>query len=131
VEHQAISSRHAPAPLGPYSPSVAWGTLVFISGQGPLDPQTGKRIEGDIYAQTAKVLANIDALLTESGSARDRVLKVNVFLARIEDFAGMNAAYQEFFGKPPYPARTTIQAGALPGGIGVEIDAIAYRSDGR
>jgi len=131
VEHQAISTRNAPAPVGPYSPCVAWGNLVFVSGQGPLDPATGKPVDGDIVAQTSRVLANIDALLGESGSSRDKILKVNVYLARIEDFVAMNAVYGDFFGKPPYPARTTIQAGALPGGIGVEIDVIAYRSDGR
>jgi 2-iminobutanoate/2-iminopropanoate deaminase len=117
--------------VGPYSPSIVWDKLVFVSGQGPLDPGSGKPVDGDIAAQTARALANIEALLKEAGSSREKVLKVNVYLAHIEDFGAMNAVYQGFFGSAPYPARTTIQAGALPGGIGVEIDVIAYRSEGR
>ncbi len=131
MERQAVSSKNAPAPVGPYSPSIAWEKLVFVSGQGPLDPYSGKPVDGDITAQTTRVFANIDALLMEAGSSRDKVLKVNVYLARIEDFNAMNAVYREFFGSAPYPARTTIQAGALPGGVGVEIDVIAFRGEGR
>jgi 2-iminobutanoate/2-iminopropanoate deaminase len=108
-----------------------WDRLVFVSGQGPLDPSSGKPVDGDIAVQTTRVLANIEALLKEAGSSREKVLKVNVYLAHIEDFGAMNAVYREFFGSPPYPARTTIQAGSLPGGIGVEIDVIAYRGEGR
>ncbi len=86
MEHQAISSKKAPAPVGPYSPAIVWDKLVFVSGQGPLDPGSGNAVDGDIAAQTARSLANIEALLKEAGSSREKVLKVNVYLAHIEDF---------------------------------------------
>ena len=129
MEHKAVSSKKAPAPVGPYSPAIVWDKLVFVSGQAPRDPGSGTSIDGDIGAQTTRVLTNIEALLKEAGSSRDKVLKVNVYLAHIEDFGAMNAVYREFFGSAPYPARTTVQAGALPGGVGVEIDVIAYRGE--
>ena len=129
MTRKAISSPDAPSPVGPYSPALAWENLVFISGQGPLDPKTGKRVEGDIIAQTRQVFSNLDALLKAAGSSRRNVLKVNVYLAKIEDFGAMNEVYKEFFSGTTFPARTTIQAGALPGGIGVEIDIIAYTSE--
>jgi len=94
-----------------------------------LDPKTGKRVEGDITAQTRQVFSNLDALLVTAGSSRRNVLKVNVYLAKIEDFGAMNEVYKEFFNGTTFPARTTIQAGALPGGIGVEIDIIAYTGE--
>jgi 2-iminobutanoate/2-iminopropanoate deaminase len=124
-----ITSEKAPRPVGPYSPALAWGGLVFISGQGPIDPGSGKPVGGDIERQTRQVFSNLDALLVAAGSSRSRVLKVQVFLAHIEDFQAMNAVYQEFFSGLTYPARTTIQAAGLPGGIGVEIDVIAFRAE--
>ncbi len=129
MARKAISSPHAPSPVGPYSPALVWENLVFISGQGPLDPKTGKRVEGDIAAQTRQVFSNLDALLIAAGSSRSNALKVNVYLANIEDFGAMNEVYKEFFSGTTFPARTTIQAGALPGGIGVEIDIIAYTGE--
>ena len=128
MDQVPIKIEKAPRPVGPYSPALAWGDLVFISGQGPLDPATGTSIGGDIARQTRQVFSNLDALLEAAGSSRGQVLKVQVYLARIEDFQAMNAVYQEFFSGLTYPARTTFQAAALPGGIGVEIDAIAYRA---
>ncbi len=127
MSQQSISSPNAPAPIGPYSPAVAWEKLVFISGQGPVDPKTGKKIEGDVTAQTRQVFANLDALLTAAGASRGSVLKVNVYLANMADFAAMNTIYKEFFTGQTFPARTTIQAAALPMGIDVEIDLIAYQ----
>jgi 2-iminobutanoate/2-iminopropanoate deaminase len=127
MTRKAISSPDAPSPVGPYSPALVWENLVFISGQGPLNPKTGKRVEGDIAEQTRQVFSNLDALLVAAGSSRKNVLKVNVYLARIEDFGAMNEVYKEFFSETTFPARTTIQAGALPGGIGVEIDIIAFK----
>lgn len=129
MTQKAIWSPDAPSPVGPYSPALVWGNLVFISGQGPLDPKTGKRVEGDIAVQTRQVFSNLDALLVAAGSSRRNVLKVNVYLAKIEDFGAMNEVYKEFFSGATFPARTTIQAGALPGGIGVEIDIIAYAGE--
>ena len=127
MPHKSITSPNAPAPIGPYSPAVAWENLVFISGQGPVDPKTGKKVEGDVAAQTRQVFANLDALLHAAGASRQTVLKVTVYLTDIVEFAAMNAVYKEFFTGVTFPARTTIQAAALPGGINVEIDMIAYR----
>lgn len=128
MRQRSISSPGAPAPVGPYSPAIAWQDLVFISGQGPLDPATGKPVQGDIAAQTRRVFANLDSLLKAAGSSREQVLKVTVYLADIRDFQQMNAVYQEYFEGATFPARTTIQAAALPMNIGVEIDVIAYRA---
>ena len=127
MTHQSIISPDAPAPIGPYSPAVTWEKLVFISGQGPVDPRTGKKIEGDVAAQTRQVFANLDALLKASGASRKTILKVTVYLSNMGDFASMNAIYKEFFSGFTFPARTTIQAAALPMGIDVEIDMIAYQ----
>lgn len=128
MTQRAITSKNAPAPVGPYSPAIVWKDLVFISGQGPMDPATSRLVEGDATQETRQVFANLDALLLASGSSRSQVLKVQVYLARIEDFQAMNAVYKEFFEGVTFPARTTIEAGALPLGISVEIDMIAYRS---
>ena len=127
MTQKSITSPNAPAPIGPYSPAVTWEKLVFISGQGPVDPHTGKKVEGDITAQTKLVFSNLDALLTAAGASRGTVLKVTVYLANMADFAAMNAIYKEFFDGQTFPARTTIQAAALPMGIAVEIDMIAYQ----
>jgi 2-iminobutanoate/2-iminopropanoate deaminase len=127
MSHKSISSPDAPAPIGPYSPAVAWENLVFISGQGPVDPKTGKKVEGGVTAQTQRVFANLDALLQSAGASRKTVLKVTVYLTDIGEFTAMNAVYKEFFDGVTFPARTTIQAAALPAGIDVEIDVIAYK----
>ncbi len=127
---KTFSSTNAPRPVGPYSPALVWQDLVFISGQGPLDPNTNKPILGDITAQTKQVFSNLDSLLIASGSSRENVLKCVVYLADINDFAAMNAVYKNYFDECTFPARTTIQAAALPGGIGVEIDIIAFRDRG-
>jgi 2-iminobutanoate/2-iminopropanoate deaminase len=125
----SVKVDEAPAPVGPYSPAIVWQNLVFISGQGPLNPETGQPSRGDITEQTNQVLKNIDTLLKATGSSRSQVLKATVYLADIADFPKMNAMYAEFFQGTTYPARTTIQAAALPLNIGVEIDVIAYRLD--
>jgi 2-iminobutanoate/2-iminopropanoate deaminase len=113
-------------PIGPYSQAIVEGDLVFVSGQGPGDPQTGKIELEDIPTQTKKTFANIKAILEAAGSSLDKVVKCNVYLKDIGDFAAMNEVYKVTF-QAPYPARTTIQAGALPGGISVEIECIARR----
>ena len=123
----AIFPSDAPLPIGPYSPAVAFGNLVFISGQGPMDPATQTLVEGDISAQARQVFVNLDALLKASGSSRSQVLKVSVFLQNLDDFQKMNAVYAEFFQGFTYPARTTVQAARLPLDILVEIDMIAFR----
>lgn len=127
MSKKAVRSPEAPAPIGPYSPAVTWENLVFVSGQGPLDPKTGNPVLGGVVEQARQVFSNIDQLLQAAGTSRENVLKVTVYLAHIADFKAMNEVYQAYFQGTVYPARTTIQAAALPGGIDVEIDVIAYR----
>ena len=124
AKKEIVVSDRLPAPKGPYSPAVKANGLVFVSGQGPIDPGTGEVLRGSVEQQTELVLRNIGTILTEAGSSLDLVLKTNVYLDKIEDFAAMNTVYATFFPKEP-PARTTIEAANLPLGIGVEIDAIA------
>lgn len=123
--HHLISPAAAPTPLGPYSPAVGLERLVFVSGQGARDPITGHMPEG-IEAQTEQVLRNVDAILRAAGSDLQHVLRCGVFLIDMREFDRMNAVYARMFGTHR-PARTTVQAAALPGeGLRVEIDCIAY-----
>lgn len=115
----------APVPLGPYSPAVGFDRLVFVSGQGARDPITNAMPEGTA-AQTEACLRNIENILRAAGSDLQHVLRCGVFLLDMREFAEMNAVYARVFGAHR-PARTTIQAAALPGeGLRVEIDCIAY-----
>jgi len=123
-EKDAIISDELPAPKGPYSPAIRAGGFVFVSGQGPIDPATGEVVKRDIQQQTKLVLENVRAILGAAGSSLDKVVKTNVYLSDIANFAAMNEVYATFFTAEP-PARTTIQAAALPLGIDVEIDVIA------
>lgn len=120
----AISTKDAPQAIGPYSQAVRAGNLIFVSGQGPLDPATGALSAGDIAEQTRLVLRNVANILAASGASMDHVVRTTVYLADMNDFAAMNAAYEEAFSSPA-PARTTIQAARLPRDIQVEIDVIA------
>lgn len=121
---QPITTHKAPKALGPYSQAIVDGHLVFVSGQGPGNPETGQLEMGDVRSQTVRVFSNLKTILEAAGSNLDKVLRCNVYLKDIGDFATMNEVYAGMF-TAPYPARTTIQAGALPGGIAVEIDCIA------
>lgn len=121
-----VTTDKAPRPIGPYSQAIIEGDLLFLAGQGPLDPATGEEDRGDIGAQTRRTLDNIRGILEAAGSSMDKVIRCNVYLADIGDFAAMNEVYARAF-TAPYPARTTIQAGALPGGIAVEIECVARR----
>ena len=115
-----------PAPAGPYSPAVVFERLVFVSGQGARDPQTGQMAGLGIEIQTEQVLRNIEAILQAAGSSLQHVLKCSVFLIDINEFQRMNEVYARMFGAHR-PARTTVQAAALPAeGLRVEIDCIAY-----
>jgi 2-iminobutanoate/2-iminopropanoate deaminase len=122
----AVTTDKAPRPIGPYSQAIIEGDLLFLAGQGPLDPATGEENRGDIGAQTRRTLDNIRGILEAAGSSMDKVIRCNVYLKDIGDFAAMNEVYARAF-TAPYPARTTIQAGALPGGIAVEIECVARR----
>lgn len=123
---KAIVTDKGPKPVGPYSQAIVEGDFIFVSGQGPINPGTGSLELGDARAETKRVFENIKAILQAAGSSLDLVIKCNVYLRDIKDFAAMNEVYQTYF-SPPFPARTTIQAGALPGGIAVEIECIAKR----
>ncbi|MEM1986242.1 MAG: RidA family protein [Nitrososphaeria archaeon] len=118
-----IRTENAPTPIGPYSQAIKAGNFLFISGQGPIDPKTGKKIVGDIKEQTRQVLENIKSILEAAGLTLENVVKVNVYLKNINDFPKMNEVYKEYFKTNP-PARTTVQA-IPPADIDVEIDAIA------
>lgn len=123
-EKEVVISDELPEPKGPYSPAIRAGGFVFVSGQGPIDPATGEVVKGDVQQQTKLVLENVSAILGAAGSSLDKVVKTNVYLSDIGDFAAMNEVYATVFTTEP-PARTTIQAAALPLGIDVEIDVIA------
>ena len=123
---KAIVTDQGPKPVGPYSQAIAEGDFIFVSGQGPINPQTGQLELGTARAETQRVFENIKAILQAAGSSLDQVMKCNVYLRDINDFAAMNEVYQTYF-SAPFPARTTIQAGALPGGIAVEIECIAKK----
>ena len=127
-ERRVIATDRAPAAVGPYSQAVRAGRMVFTAGQIPLDPSSGKPIEGDVAAQTRQVLDNLAAVLEAAGSGLDRVLKTTVFLTDMADFGAMNAVYAERFGQAP-PARSTVAVAALPRGARVEIEAVALCDD--
>jgi 2-iminobutanoate/2-iminopropanoate deaminase len=121
---QAVSTPGAPAAIGPYSQAIHAGSLIFVSGQIPIDPATGALVDGDIAAQTHRVFQNLAAILEAAGSSLDRVVRVGVFLADMNDFAAMNAVYATYFNAPA-PARATIEAARLPKDARVEIEVIA------
>ena len=123
----AVSARDAPKAIGPYSHAVRAGQLLFISGQVPIDPSTGNLVDGDISAQTQRVMNNLDAVLKAGGLSFAHVVRTTIFLADMSDFAAVNAVYGTFFSEP-YPARATVQVSRLPRDARVEIDAIAAYS---
>jgi len=121
---ETVSTDKAPAAIGPYSQAVWSGSLLFCSGQIPLDPATGKMVQGGIQEQTERVLANLEAVLSAGGLTLSSVVKTTVYLVDLADFPAMNAVYAKFFRRDP-PARATVQVAKLPAGAKVEIDAIA------
>ncbi len=124
--HRSVNGKDIPAPMGPYSPATVFEGLVFVSGQGARDPKTGVLAGTDVETQTEQCLKNVEAILIAAGSSLQHVLRCGVFLIDIGEFSKMNDVYGRMFGDHR-PARTTIQAAALPGpGLRVEIDCIAY-----
>ena len=121
---QAVSTPSAPKAIGPYSQAIRAGSLLFVSGQVPIDPATGQIINGDIAAQTHRVFQNIGEILKAGGASFDHVVRTTVFLADMNDFASMNEAYATYF-TAPAPARATVQVSRLPKDARVEIDVIA------
>jgi len=124
LSKQAISTPQAPAAIGPYSQAIRCGNLVFLSGQIPLDPETGNIVAGDVGVQTERVLRNLEAILKAAGSSLAQVLKTTVYLKDLGEFARMNEVYSRFFGDIP-PARATVEVAGLPRDVSVEIDLIA------
>ena len=119
-----ISTKKAPAAIGPYSQAIRLGNLVYTSGQIPIDPATGVLVEGGIKEQTRQSLTNVKAILEEAGLNMTSVVKTTVFMADMGDFADMNAVYAEFFTEP-YPARSAVAVKSLPKGASVEIEVVA------
>jgi 2-iminobutanoate/2-iminopropanoate deaminase len=119
-----VQTENAPRPIGPYSQGVIAGGLLFLSGQIPVDPVTNEVVSGDIQTQTERVLQNLLAVLKEAKLGPEHVVKTTVYLKDMADFPRMNEVYARYLGKEP-PARSTIQAAALPKNVSVEIDVIA------
>ena len=126
MTRQSVSSIHAPQAIGPYSQAVWTGSLLYCSGQTPIDPATGKLVTGDIGEQTQQAFNNLESVLHAAGLGMQDVIKVNVYLTSMTSFAGMNAVYQTRF-TPPYPARTTVAVAGLPMDAQVEIELVAEK----
>ena len=121
-----ISTEKAPKAIGPYSQAISLGDFIFTSGQIPLDPATQQLVQGDIRAQTERVMENLAAVLAAAGVGFDKVVKATIFVVDLNDFATVNEIYGKRFAKDP-PARSTVQAAALPKGARVEIELVATR----
>ena len=123
---EVISTKKAPAAIGPYSQAIQVGNLIYTSGQIPIDPATGVFAEGGIKEQTRQSLTNVKAIWEEVGLTMSNVVKTTVFMADMNDFADMNSVYAEFFTEP-YPARSAVAVKTLPKGALVEIEVIAEK----
>lgn len=121
-----VSTKAAPAAIGPYSQGNIFGNLLFTSGQVPLDPATGEIVGSTIEEQTEQVFKNIKAILEEAGSSLDKVLKTTVFIKDMNDFALMNGIYAKYFTEGSYPSRSAVEVARLPKDVLVEIETIAY-----
>jgi 2-iminobutanoate/2-iminopropanoate deaminase len=122
---KAILSEGAPAPIGPYSQAIRTGTLLFISGQIPLDPETGQMVEGDIQTLTRRCMDSIVAILAEAEMTTSNIVKTSIFLADIADFVAMNEVYGSYFREGIPPARAAVQPARLPKDARIEIEAVA------
>lgn len=121
---EEISTDDAPASIGPFSQAIRDGDRIYVSGQGPVDPDTGDVVGEDIREQTAQTLENIDAVLQAAGRSLDDVLKTTVFVMDMSDYDAINEVYAEYM-TAPYPARSAVEVADLPVDIGVEIEVIA------
>src|SRR5258708_11642751 len=126
---ETVSTDNAPKAIGPYSQAVVYNGIAYLSGQIPLNPTNNQLLEGDIAAQTERVLENLKAVLEACGASLESVLKTTVFLKDMGDFPKMNEVYSRYFATNP-PARSTVQAAKLPRDVSVEIDAIAAGGQG-
>jgi 2-iminobutanoate/2-iminopropanoate deaminase len=121
---ETVRTEKAPAAVGPYSQAVKAGQTVWVSGQIPLDPETGGLVAGDVESQARQVMRNLGAILEAAGSGFDRVVKATVYLTDLGDFDVVNRVYAEFMPSPP-PARVCVEVSRLPRGARVEVDAVA------
>ncbi len=126
MSRETIHSDNAPEAIGPYSQGTAMGDLVFTAGQIPLEPGTGKIVEGDVVVQAGRVVDNLSAVLREAGSSLDRVLRLDVYLTDMSSFPALNEFLSGVFTSDP-PARVTVEVSALPMGAAIEMAAIAAR----
>lgn len=120
-----VSTKKAPAAIGPYSQAVRLGNLVFTSGQIPADPASGEIVPGGVEAQVRQVLKNLGEVLSASGASLDNVLKTSLFIKNMDDFALINKIYAEFFNNDP-PARSCVEVARLPKDVLIEMEAVAY-----
>ncbi|HEX5756438.1 MAG TPA: RidA family protein [Arenimonas sp.] len=127
MSRTAIATELAPAAIGPYSQAVRCGDTVYLSGQIPLDPQSGDLLQSDIGSETRRVFDNLAAVCKAAGGSFGQVARVGIYLTDLADFAAVNAVMAEYF-SAPYPARATVQVAALPRGARVEIDAVMVLS---
>ena len=127
MARQAIKTPNAPQPIGPYSQAVMTNGLLFVSGQGAVDPSTGKLVGTEIESQTRQTLTNVRNIVEASGLSMRDILRVSVYLKNMQDFKRMNEIYKSFFSDAP-PARTTIQAELPLPDMLIEIDCVAYRA---
>ncbi|MFC4097924.1 RidA family protein [Euzebyella saccharophila] len=125
MEKKIINTSNAPAPIGPYNQAVLVAGTLYISGQIPLDAETGKLIEGDIKAETRKCMENLKAILTEAGMTFENVVKSSIFLNDMKQFANVNEIYGSYFNEETGPARETVEVANLPKFVNVEISMIA------
>ena len=125
MRKQPIRTERAPAAIGPYSQAIKAGGFLFISGQIPIDPETGQVVQGDIAAQAERVLHNIRNIVDDSGATLQDIVRTTVFLRDMNDFAAVNEVYGKFFSTEP-PARVTVEVSRLPKDVSIEIEAVAW-----
>ena len=125
----SIETAKAPSPIGPYSQAVRSGSLLFLSGQVGLDPETGALVEGGVEAQARQALRNLEHVVREAGGAIGDIVKTTIFVVDLGDFAKVNQVYADFFGESR-PARSTVEVSRLPLGAAVEIEAVAILKSG-
>jgi len=124
---KTISTKNAPAAIGPYSQAIMAGDMLFVSGQIPVDPATGQIVSPDIKEQAIQVMKNISAILAEAGMNTRNIVKTTIFLRDMNKFAEINEVYKGFFNEGEYPARATIEVSRLPKDVLIEIEAIAVK----
>lgn len=121
-----ISTKNAPAAIGPYSQAIEVNDMIFTSGMIPINPQTGELVTGSVEEQAEQVFTNLKALIEASGSSMDKVVKTVVFIKNMDDFAKINAIYEKYFTEP-YPARSCVEVARLPKDVALEVEAVTIK----